>query len=550
VNGWNHHKRGRVLSVRPTIMTDETRQDKGREQASSAPDESDDKNKKEKRRPDGLVIPDPKPKLSKAERRAIQEAQRAAKAGGGGKPGGGGGGAPIKAAESKPKPAGSEASSPKSKSAAPATTSSASGVATSSKSKDPSSTAPAAGARTISAIPMVSHLQPPLDESSLADLFSVGGSALTAPSHPHLHPAVVRLGYDYAAGHVRGGNARCRAMLECFCQVIRDFRGPASEATATTSIVDWRTAIDQQVLKPSFSFWSGKCRPHSVSMGNAITFLKAAVAAASRDLSLQELQSQLVDTIKAYRQERIDLATTAIAECLLNAPVSSSSSNYKSYKSSSTPTRLLSENDVVLVYGHSEAISLALRQTTLGADGGDGDGGSADIANRPKAFARVVVVDSRPLWEGRAMLQSLRSAGVDCSYVALNSISYVMPDVTKVLLGASALMSDGSVLGRSGSAAVALVAHSHRVPVLVCAETYKISNRVQLESVTTNELGGGGGVPHANKENDTRFKRLHLMYDLTPAQFVSGIVTELGIVPPTSVAVLLREMNPHDVTRK
>jgi translation initiation factor eIF-2B subunit delta len=542
-----------VHSVRPTIMTDETRQDKGREQASSAPDESDDKNKKEKKRPDGLVIPDPKPKLSKAERRAIQEAQRAAKAAGG-KPGGGGV-APIKAADSKPKPVGSEASSPKSKSAAPATASSASGVATSSKSKDPSSAAPTAGARTISAIPMVSHLQPPLDESSLADLFSVGGTALTAPSHPHLHPAVVRLGYDYATGRIRGGNARCRAMLECFCHVIQDFRGPASEAaTATTSIVDWRTAIDQQVLKPSFSFWSGKCRPHSVSMGNAITFLKAAVAAASRDLSLEELQSQLVDTIKAYRQERIDLATTAIAECLLNAPVSSSSSsNYKSYKSSSTPTRLLSENDVVLVYGHSEAISLALRQATLGADGGDG-GDSTDIANRPKAFARAVVVDSHPLWEGRAMLQSLRSAGVDCSYVALNSISYVMPDVTKVLLGASALMSDGSVLGRSGSAAVALVAHSHRVPVLVCAETYKISNRVQLESVTMNEVGGGsggGGIPHTNKENDNhRFKRLHLLYDLTPAQFVSGIVTELGIVPPTSVAVLLREMNPHDVTRK
>jgi translation initiation factor eIF-2B subunit delta len=141
-----------------------------------------------------------------------------------------------------------------------------------------------------------------------------------------------------------------------------------------------------------------------------------------------------------------------------------------------------------------------------------------------------------------------------------------MPDVTKVLLGASALLSDGSVLGRSGSAAVALAAQARRVPVLVCAETYKISNRVQLESLTMNELGCTGKVDR-DKENvatnatssggggnmdvrEAAFKRLHLLYDLTPAQFVSGIVTELGIVPPTSVAVLLREMNPHDVTRK
>lgn len=36
------------------------------------------------------------------------------------------------------------------------------------------------------------------------------------------------------------------------------------------------------------------------------------------------------------------------------------------------------------------------------------------------------------------------------------------------------------------------------------------------------------------------------MYDVTPSDFVSGIVTELGILPPTSVAVLLREMSPQD----
>jgi translation initiation factor eIF-2B subunit delta len=33
---------------------------------------------------------------------------------------------------------------------------------------------------------------------------------------------------------------------------------------------------------------------------------------------------------------------------------------------------------------------------------------------------------------------------------------------------------------------------------------------------------------------------------VTPSEFVSGIVTEVGIIPPSSVAVLLREMNPQD----
>jgi translation initiation factor eIF-2B subunit delta len=128
-------------------------------------------------------------------------------------------------------------------------------------------------------------------------------------------------------------------------------------------------------------------------------------------------------------------------------------------------------------------------------------------------------------------------------------LTYVLQEnVSKVLLGASALMSDGSVLGRVGTACVALAAHKHNIPVLVCCETYKISNRVQLESITHNELGNPEALLNEDdvlqnwKEIDG-LKLLNVLYDLTPAAFVSGIVTELGIVPPTSVAVLLREMD-------
>jgi translation initiation factor eIF-2B subunit delta len=41
-----------------------------------------------------------------------------------------------------------------------------------------------------------------------------------------------------------------------------------------------RSDVVNQVLKPSFTFWTQECRPHSVSMGNAFTFVKSAVVAA------------------------------------------------------------------------------------------------------------------------------------------------------------------------------------------------------------------------------------------------------------------------------
>ncbi len=64
-----------------------------------------------------------------------------------------------------------------------------------------------------------------------------------------------------------------------------------------------------------------------------------------------------------------------------------------------------------------------------------------------------------------------------------------MSEVTKVFLGAAAVLSNGTVISRAGSAAVAMMAAAHSTPVLICCETYKFHERVQLDAITNNELG-------------------------------------------------------------
>lgn len=44
--------------------------------------------------------------------------------------------------------------------------------------------------------------------------------------------------------------------------------------------------------------------------------------------------------------------------------------------------------------------------------------------------------------------------------------------------------------------------------------------------------------PHAVRHS---LKLLNLMYDVTPAEYVTMVVTELGLTPPTSVPVVVRE---------
>jgi len=484
------------------------------------------KPKKNKGPPPDLVIPKPKPKLSKAERRALQEQQRAAKAGKQGQAQTGGG----KQQDGKPADALTESPKVVSHKHQASTQGGGGGVAAANTKQQPGhQQKKAAEAKTADSntknnktVSLVSHLPPYRDPDEIFDTGAVlklanNTSSTTTTTHPsttgssssssnvsHLHPAVVALGYAYATGEIAGGNARCRAMLQCYAHVLEDFVVPPDTEQ------DLRHVVDHQILKPSFQFWTETCRPHSVSMGNAFSFLKTAVAALDRDAPWSDMLETLQETLAAYCRERLFFADKAIAETACQ--------------------KLLSDDkpEVLLTYGNSEAVSVILQQA----------------AALRKQF-RVIVVDSPPMNEGRELLATLRAVNIECSYIQLPALTYVLQDVSKVLLGAAALMSDGSVAGRVGTAVVALAAHNSHIPVLVCAETYKISNRVQLESITSNELGRG--TMTATMQEQENLGELNILFDVTPASFLSGIVTELGLVPPSSVAVLLREMNPQEL---
>lgn len=71
----------------------------------------------------------------------------------------------------------------------------------------------------------------------------------------------------------------------------------------------------------------------------------------------------------------------------------------------------------------------------------------------------------------------------------LHFYNYIHLQVSKVFLGAHALLANGYVMSRVGTSQIALVAKAYNVPVLVCCETYKFCERVQTDSFVSNELG-------------------------------------------------------------
>lgn len=79
-----------------------------------------------------------------------------------------------------------------------------------------------------------------------------------------IHPAVIKLGLQYASGIICGSNARAVALLEAFKRVISDYSTPEQKELSRDLEVS---------LKPCINFLK-QCRPISVSMGNVIRFLK------------------------------------------------------------------------------------------------------------------------------------------------------------------------------------------------------------------------------------------------------------------------------------
>ncbi|KAG2215603.1 hypothetical protein INT45_000965 [Circinella minor] len=335
-------------------------------------------------------------------------------------------------------------------------------------------------------------------------------------SNKDLHPAVLALGLYFSEHKIVGSNARCVAMLETFSKVIEDHRPPA-DATFARNI--------QKHLDPHIAYLLGT-RPMSLSMRECIRWLKKEISDIVEEdppLSDDEARSRLIEAIEHFIRERITMADQLIVQNGLQK---------------------IQEGEVILTYGKSSVVESLLLET-----------------KRKGIDFKVIIVDSRPLLEGKHLLRRLAAAGVDCSYYLLSSVYVALRSVTKVIMGAHALLNNGAVYSRVGTAMVAMAARDKQIPVMICCETYKFVNRTQVDSLVLNEIGNPDELvdtkPVYNSCHQTHptptesalsswreqpnLRLLNLLYDVTPSKYITLVVTEVGLIPCTSAPVIWRE---------
>ncbi|TDL29153.1 IF-2B-domain-containing protein [Rickenella mellea] len=412
--------------------------------------------------------------LTKAERRALQEKQRAekeaAKAAG-----------PAKGAKGG-KPAASTSSAPQKKQAG--------GIESSKAQSTPLKMPRDAGQPT-------GHDQ--LSQSRGLRIFShFGLQKPTSHVKGDIHPVIVRLGLQFSSFKIVGANARCIATLTAFKSIIQDYSTPPNTTLSRHLMTHLSPQINHLVT----------ARPMAVTMGNAIRQLKLDISNSDIDMPEQDAKDLLCKRIDDYIRDRIIMADHVIQDIAC---------------------KKIKDGDVILTYARSSVVENVLLH-----------------AHAEGKKISVIVVDSRPMLEGKNMLTVLSSRGIPCKYLLLPALGSTIMEASTVILGAHSLHSDGAVFSRAGTALVAMMAKHHSIPVMVCCETYKFSEGVQLDSFTKNELAPQGDplstYPLVCPKDDLTLQPLpnleilNPLYDLTPPTCITAVVTEVGIIPPNSIS--------------
>jgi S-methyl-5-thioribose-1-phosphate isomerase len=187
--------------------------------------------------------------------------------------------------------------------------------------------------------------------------------------------------------------------------------------------------------------------------------------------------------------------------------------------------RLIKNNYKVITHCNAGALATAGYGTALGVLKAAHDDGINFF---------VYVDETRPFFQGsRLTAYELLYEKIDFTIICDSAASFIMKskNVDIAIVGADRIAGNGDVINKIGTYGLAIAAKEHSVPFYVAAPTYTFDF----------SIGNGYDVP-IEYRNDDEIKKvgdlliapiearaLNPSFDVTPAKFISGYITEEGI---------------------
>ena len=161
---------------------------------------------------------------------------------------------------------------------------------------------------------------------------------------------------------------------------------------------------------------------------------------------------------------------------------------------------------------------------------------------KTKKNIRVFADETRPVLQGaRLTAWELQQDGIPTTLITDNAAGSLMQQgkIQVCIVGADRIAANGDVANKIGTYTVAVLARSHGLPFYVAAPTSTIDMNTpsgqhipieQRDATEVTTLYSGSRIAPEGIEV------LNPAFDITPAEFITGIITDRGVVSPSELS--------------
>lgn len=189
-------------------------------------------------------------------------------------------------------------------------------------------------------------------------------------------------------------------------------------------------------------------------------------------------------------------------------------------------SKLLADGNNILTHCNAGALATAGYGTALGV---------IRAAHEQGKKLHIYVDETRPVLQGaRLTAWELKKEKIPVTVITDNMAGFLMKQgkIDKVLVGADRIAANGDTANKIGTYSLAVLAQAHRVPFYVAAPlstidvSFKTGAAIPIEERKSEEVTCLGKVRIAPQG----IKVYNPAFDITPADYITAIITEKGIL--------------------
>jgi len=185
---------------------------------------------------------------------------------------------------------------------------------------------------------------------------------------------------------------------------------------------------------------------------------------------------------------------------------------------------LITDNSTILTHSFSDTILKTLL-----------------LAKRSGKNFDVICTESQPMKEGVFLAERLGKEGINVTLIVDSAVFSFLPETQLVLIGADALSTNG-LINKIGTLGLALAAKKFKVNSYALCDSEKILPANY--SINIKKLKDPNEILSKTINNVTP---INLYFDLTPLEYITGIITELGFMTPNDLKKHMKNMRIHRI---